>query len=73
MSIRVRDGKPGEIIKHGEIIHEEQDGAVGQDGGPDEPNPAWVAFFKEARRLAALARERRAARETIEGQDDPRA
>lgn len=28
-----------------------------------EPNPAWVAFFAEARRLAELARQRRAARE----------
>lgn len=66
MIIRVRDGKPSEII------YEEQDGAVGQDGGPGEPNPAWVAFFKEARRLAALARERRAAREAEEQQGAPR-
>lgn len=66
MIVRVGDGKPSEII------YEEQDRAVGQDGGPGEPNPVWVAFFKEACRLAALARERRAARESEEQQDAPR-
>jgi hypothetical protein len=44
-------------------------------GGTDntlraEPNPAWVAFFAEAMRLAELARQRRAARETERGNEE---
>ena len=33
---------------------------VDHESGAAEPSPEWVAFFKECRRLAAIARERRA-------------
>jgi hypothetical protein len=38
---------------------------VDQQPGASEPSPEWIAFFRECRRLAALARERRATNERL--------
>lgn len=64
MIIRVRDGQPNEII------YEERDQVAGQEDLSEKAVRVWTGFFLEARRLAALARERRAAREAAQEQGD---
>jgi len=67
MIIRVPDGQPNEII------YEESDQAGEQEVISEDAVRIWTGFFLEARRLAALARERRTAREAVEepGGDRP--